>query len=40
MISPEMLKRYPFFGQLSDGHIKALAAIAEEVTWESGEAIF
>jgi CRP-like cAMP-binding protein len=30
MISPEILRRYPFFGALSDTQIKAMAMIAEE----------
>ncbi len=30
MISPEILRRYPFFGSLTDTQIKALAMIAEE----------
>ena len=30
MISPEILRRYPFFGALSDAQIKALAMIGEE----------
>lgn len=40
MISPETLRRYPFFGQLSDAQLKAVAVAAEEVTWESGTVIF
>ena len=30
MISPELLRRYPFFGFLDDSHLKAIAMIAEE----------
>ncbi len=30
MISPEILRRYPFFGALSDTQIKAMAMVAEE----------
>jgi len=30
MVSPEILRRYPFFGNLSDAQLKALAMIAEE----------
>ena len=29
MISPELLRRYPFFGQLSDANLKALAMVSE-----------
>jgi len=31
MISPELLRRYPFFGHLSQAQLAALAMIAEEV---------
>jgi CRP/FNR family cyclic AMP-dependent transcriptional regulator len=34
MISPELLRRYPFFGSLSDAQIKAMAMIAEEEEYE------
>lgn len=30
MISPELLNRYSFFGGLENGHLKALAMIAQE----------
>lgn len=30
MISPELLRRYPFFGTLEDAQIKAIAMIAQE----------
>jgi len=36
MISPEILRRYPFFGSLTDGQIKALAMIAEEQVYGKG----
>ena len=36
MISPELLRRYPFFGNLSDAQLKSIAMIAEEVSWEKG----
>jgi CRP-like cAMP-binding protein len=39
MISPELLRRYPFFGTLSDAQIKAIAMIAEEQTFEKGAVI-
>lgn len=31
MISPELLRRYPFFSSLSDDQLKSLAMIGEEV---------
>jgi CRP-like cAMP-binding protein len=40
MISPELLKRYPLFGSLSDEQLQSLASIAEEQSWEVGETIF
>jgi CRP-like cAMP-binding protein len=36
MISPELLRRYPFFGNLSEAQLKSIAMIAEEVFWEKG----
>ena len=39
MISPEILRRYPFFGSLSDAQIKAMAMIAEEETISKGAVI-
>jgi CRP-like cAMP-binding protein len=33
MISPEVLRRYPFFASLTDDQIKAIAMIAEEKTY-------
>jgi CRP/FNR family cyclic AMP-dependent transcriptional regulator len=33
MISPELLRRYPYFGQLNDEQLKAIAMIAEEKTF-------
>jgi CRP/FNR family cyclic AMP-dependent transcriptional regulator len=39
MISPELLRRYPFFGFLNDAQLKAVAMIAEEITFKSGETI-
>jgi CRP-like cAMP-binding protein len=40
MISPEILRRYPFFGNLSESQIKALANIAEEKTLIKGSVLF
>jgi CRP/FNR family transcriptional regulator, cyclic AMP receptor protein len=33
MISPEILRRYPFFAMLNDEQLKAVAMIAEEKTY-------
>ncbi|MEW6092749.1 MAG: cyclic nucleotide-binding domain-containing protein [Chloroflexota bacterium] len=33
MVSPELLRRYPFFALLTDEQLKALAIIAEEKTY-------
>ncbi len=40
MISPELLRRYPFFGFLGDAQLKAIAMIAEESTYEKDQPIF
>jgi CRP-like cAMP-binding protein len=39
MISPELLRRYPFFGTLSDAQIKAMAMIAEEEVFDKDAVI-
>jgi CRP-like cAMP-binding protein len=39
MISPELLRRYPFFGFLDDSQLKAVAMIAEEISGEKGETL-
>lgn len=39
MISPELLKRYPFFGFMDESEIKAVAMIAEEVSYKEGETL-
>ena len=39
MISPELLRRYPFFGTLSDAQIKSMAMIAEEEIYEKDAVI-
>lgn len=36
MISPELLRRYPFFGQLSEAQLKEIAMIAEEEAHDKG----
>jgi CRP-like cAMP-binding protein len=40
MISPEILRKYPFFGLLDDRQLKEIAMLAEEIIYESGETIF
>ena len=40
MISPELLRKYPFFGSLDDSQLRELAMLAEEETYKSGEVIF
>ena len=40
MISPELLRRYPFFGFLDDAQLRAVAMIAEEVTADTSESLF
>jgi CRP-like cAMP-binding protein len=39
MVSPEILRRYPFFGSLSDAQVKAIAMIADEETIAKGSVI-
>jgi CRP-like cAMP-binding protein len=40
MVSPELLRRYAFFGGLEIEHIDALARVAEELTVEEGHFFF
>lgn len=40
MISPELLRRYPFFCCLEESQIQELAMLAEEVELKSGMAVF
>ncbi len=40
MISPEVLRRYPFFARLDDNQLKAIAMITEELTFDKNENIF
>lgn len=40
MVSPELLRRYPFFGNLGDEHLRAIAMLAEESTCQEGETLF
>lgn len=39
MISPELLRRFPFFGFMQDAQLKAVAMIAEEQTYKPGDII-
>jgi CRP-like cAMP-binding protein len=39
MVSPEILRRYPFFGSLSDAQLKGMAMIAEERSFDTGAVI-
>lgn len=40
MISPELLRQYPFFGTLNDAQLKSVAMIADEVGFEVNERLF
>jgi len=40
MVSPELLRRYPFFGGLSHDHIVSLARISEELKVDEGHYFF
>lgn len=40
MVSPELLRRYPFFGGLTNDHLNGVAMLAEDVIYEKGETIF
>ena len=40
MISPEILRRYPFFGGLDDTALKEVAMISEEVKFAQGDTIY
>ena len=40
MISPEWLRRFPFFGFLDDTQLKAVAMLAEEVEVAQGTSLF
>ena len=39
MISPELLRRFPFFNFMDEAQLKAVAMIAEELTYEKDEVI-
>ena len=40
MISPEVLRKYGFFGFLSAETLEKIAMFSEEVDWEDGETLF
>lgn len=40
MISPELLRRYPYFGEVDDESLKQVAMISNEVKFSAGETIF
>ncbi|HEY3344940.1 MAG TPA: cyclic nucleotide-binding domain-containing protein [Anaerolineaceae bacterium] len=40
MISPEILRRYPFFSSFDDAALKAVAMISEEVCFTKGETVY
>ncbi len=40
MISPELLRRYPFFSHLDEASLKAIAMLASEVSYVSEQRIF
>ncbi len=40
MISPELLRRYPFFAGLDDGQLKAIAMITDELPYEQGATFY
>ena len=40
MISPEQLRRYPFFANVSEDALKEAAMVSDEVTAEAGKTLF
>ena len=40
MISPELLRRYPFFGFMTEEQFQKVAMISEEIEFEEGEVLF
>ena len=40
MISPEVLRRYPFFGPFSDEQLREIAMLGDEVSLEKDEELF
>lgn len=39
MVSPELLRRYPFFAHLGEAQLQAIAMLAQEITVETGTTI-
>ena len=40
MVSPELLRRYPFFGPFGSDQLNAIAMLTDEVTFQKGDTIF
>lgn len=40
MVSPELLRRFPFFSLLEPAHLKAVAMLADEIPCEQGMVLF
>src|SRR5271157_255966 len=40
MVSPEILRRYPFFADMDDASLKAIAMITDEVPIKAGETLY
>jgi CRP-like cAMP-binding protein len=40
MISPELLRRFPFFGFMTDSQLTAVSMIAEEINFNHGSNVF
>ena len=40
MISPELLRRFPFFGQLSDAQLDHLAMLGEQTEFDDDQVVF
>lgn len=40
MVSPELLRRYPFFAPFDDNEIGDIAMISEEVYYQAGDTVF
>lgn len=40
MVSPELLRRYPFFGAFDEAEVGDIAMIAEEAFYQAGDPVF
>ncbi len=40
MVTPELLRSYPFFRVFADTHLKAIAMVAKEISCEVGDALY